>query len=207
MLHDDLWQRNSDLVRKCLSHPFVRGVADGSLDRDAFKRYIAQDAFFLRAFFRAYAVAAAKGDDLVQACTFWRLMEGVLDELKLHAKYSKDLGIDLSIVEPLPAARAYTDFLVRTAWHNGVDQIVAAMVPCMRLYAFLGQKLAPCVHSEHPFQKWIATYSGDEFEVLAAELEALLDALAQDTPQVRNAYRYAMQCEVQFFTAPLEAPQ
>ncbi len=207
MLHDDLWQRNSDLARECLSHPFVRGIADGSLDRDAFKRYVAQDAFFLRAFFRAYALAAAKCDHLEQARTFWRLMEGVLEELKLHAKYSTDLGIDLSNVEPLPAARAYTDFLLRTAWHNGVDQIVAAMVPCMRLYAFLGQKLAPCVHREHPFHKWIATYSGDEFEALAAELEALLDALAQDTPEVRDAYRYAMQCELQFFTAPWEAPR
>ena len=61
MLHDDLWQRNTDLARACLAHPFVRGLADGALNREAFKCYIAQDAFFLRAFLRAVARAAAKG--------------------------------------------------------------------------------------------------------------------------------------------------
>ena len=35
-------------------------------------------------------------------------------------------------------------------------------------------------------------------------LHLLLDELAEDTPKVRDAYRYAMQCEVDFFSAPLD---
>ena len=204
MLHDTLWQCNTDLVRACLDHPFVRGLARGSLERDAFKRYVAQDTYFLQAFLRAYALAAAKCDDTDRVQRFHKLMAGVLDELKLHASYAAKLGIDLSGVQALWATRAYTDFLCRTAWHCGVDEITAAMAPCMRLYAFLGTELADDRRPDHPYIDWITTYSGEEFQALAAEVESLLDAVAEDTPKVRDAYHYAMECELDFFSAPLE---
>jgi len=60
MLHEILWQQNVRLAEVCLHHPFVRGLADGTLDPEAFRRYVAQDAFFLNAFARAYALAAAR---------------------------------------------------------------------------------------------------------------------------------------------------
>jgi thiaminase/transcriptional activator TenA len=59
MLHDILWQKNARLADDCLDHLFVRGLADGTFDPETFKRYLAQDAFFLNAFARAYALAAA----------------------------------------------------------------------------------------------------------------------------------------------------
>jgi len=103
MLHDTLWNENAELVRRCLEHPFVRRLAEGTLDRDVFRRYVAQDAFFLRAFLRAYALAAAKCDNLERARLFHELMAGVLDELKLHASYSEKLGINLDNVKPFSA--------------------------------------------------------------------------------------------------------
>jgi thiaminase/transcriptional activator TenA len=90
MLHDTLWNENAELVRRCLEHPFVRGLADGTLNRAVFRHYVAQDAFFLRTFLKAYALAAAKCDDFEGAQIFHELMSGVLDELKLHASYSRD---------------------------------------------------------------------------------------------------------------------
>ena len=103
MLHDTLWDENAELVRRCLEHAFVRGLADGTLDCDVFRRYVAQDAFFLRAFLRAYALAAAKCDDFERARIFHELMTGVLDELELHASYSATLDIDLDHVKPYVA--------------------------------------------------------------------------------------------------------
>lgn len=168
---------------------------------------MAQDAFFLRAFFGAYALAAAKcAGRLDRARLFHELMAGVLQELELHRRYAASLGIDLEGVRPYPACSAYVDFLGRTAWSGELDEVVAAMTPCMRLYAFLGQELAAAGdHADNPYREWIETYSGAEIEDLAAKLEALLDEVAEASPKVRDAYRYAMRCELDFFGAPLLA--
>ena len=204
MLHDILWNENAELVRRCLEHPFVRGLADGSLCRDNFRRYVAQDAFFLRAFLKAYALAAAKCDDFERACVLHDLMTGVLDELKLHGSYSATLGIDLDDVEPYTATTAYTDFLLRVAWHGSLAEIIAAMVPCMRVYQHLGNELAALLRPDHPYEQWIKTYAGDDFGQLCARLESLLDEIASNSPAVQDAYRYAMQYELDFFSAPME---
>lgn len=210
MLHQTLWQNNQDLAQACLQLPFVQGLADGSLANSAFHCYVAQDAFFLKAFLRAYALAAAKSEKLPQIKQFHDLIGGVLTELELHQKYASSLAIDLSQVKPLAATRAYTDFLLRTAWSASVAETVAAMTPCMRLYAWLGQQLKPHWQENHIYADWIQTYSDPEFEALAVLLENLLDELADELPSdstpltiLDEAYRYAMVCEHQFFIAPL----
>ncbi len=203
MLHQILWQDNLDLAHASLMQPFVQQLAQGTLEAAAFERYVAQDAFFLNAFLRAYALAAAKCERLDQVAQFRDLMSGVLEELELHRGYAESLGIHLSRVQPLPATRAYTDFLLRVAWSSGAAEIVAAMTPCMRLYAWLGGELAPQLREDHPYGDWIRTYADPEFEALAGLLETLLDDIAVDGPPIREAYRYAMICERDFFAAPL----
>lgn len=199
-LHESLWEENLDLARACLAHPFVRGLAEGTLRPALFQDYIAQDAFFLRAFARAYALALARSEDMVAARVFHRLIGGTFEELQTHGRYAAELGIDLDRVVPNRACRAYTDFLLRTAWQGSPGEIVSAMTPCMRLYAYLGWELAPLSHPGHPYRRWIETYRSDDFAALAGEIEALLDRLGTDSQTVRDRYRYAMQCELDFFS-------
>jgi thiaminase/transcriptional activator TenA len=75
----------------------------------------------------------------------------------------------------------------------------------MRLYAFLGQTLARQGQPEHAYADWIRTYAEPDFELLALQLEGLTDRYAGDTPLVRGTYRYAMECERDFFTAAWES--
>jgi thiaminase/transcriptional activator TenA len=196
VLHEDLWEANRDLARACLAHPFVQGLAAGTLDRKRFAGYIAQDAYFLRVFVQAYALIVARRPEVDD---FLELLNGAANEIGLHRLYSLEYGIRLQEVSPNPACLAYTDFLLHTAWHAELGEILAGMTPCMRLYAWLGGNLAP--GSGGPYQKWIDTYSSPDFHALAARIEILLDRNASDTPTVRDHYRYAMQCELDFFQA------
>ena len=196
---DRLWTRSADLAAAALEHPFVTGIADGTLPRERFAGYVAQDAFFLEAFARAYALGVAHSRDRSTLETFADLLAGVREELRLHDGYAARWGIDLAAVEPAPATLAYTDFLLATAALGDVGEVTAAMTPCMQLYAHLGQSLAGSATG--PYREWVDTYADPGFADLAATLETLLDRLAADTTAVRRAYRRAMELELGFFDA------
>jgi thiaminase (transcriptional activator TenA) len=194
-----LWTANGDLAASALVHPFLCGIADGSLPEAVFAGYVAQDAFFLEAFARGYALGVARSPDRGGLDTFADLLQGVREELRLHAGYAARWGIDLAAVVPAPATLAYTDFLLATASLGDVGVLCAAMAPCMRLYAHLGAAVAEGAADR--YREWVDAYSAPEFERLAATLEGLLDRYAGDTAGVRDAYRRAMRLEVAFFDA------
>ena len=200
-LSQNLWQANQDLARACLEHPFVQGIANGTLSKQKFAYYVGQDAFFLGAFARAYSIAAAKAPDWQTFETFHTLAGGVLGELKLHQAYAAKWGVDLRSVKPGPATRRYTDFLLATVWGGDVGITAAAMLPCMRLYAFLGQELAKNGIPGHIYGDWIRTYNSSEFWQLAQQLEHITNDYASAATTVQETYRYAMLCEREFFQA------
>lgn len=200
-----LWRDNRDLATAALEHPFVRRLADGSLPATVFAAYVGQDAFFLRAFADAYALARSHTLEVDTRTTFARLLEGVRHELVLHSAYAAELGIDLSAVEPGVATLAYTQFLDDAAGSGDVATACAAMVPCMRLYAHLGESLSARPHANR-YQDWITAYADPSFQQLASTLEQLLDTHASEPEPVKTTYRRAMELEVGFFDAALHLP-
>lgn len=194
-----LWQESSDLAAAALGHGFVRGLADGSLPPEGFAAYVAQDAYFLESFARAYALALARSPDRRSLVAFADLLGGVMEELQLHSSYADELGIDLAATEPSAATLAYTEFLLATAALGSSGLTCAAMTPCMRLYAHLGTSLAP--PAENDYAQWVRTYADPAFEQLARTLEDLLDLHAPDLETVRATYRRAMELELAFFDA------
>lgn len=197
-----LWDINGDLAARIRLHDFVQGLGDGSLPLESFKRYVAQDAYFLDAFARAYAFCLANGTSREDLYTFSELISGVVEELKLHKSYTERLQVDLVGVTPVAATKFYVEFLLNTARRGKLGETIAAMTPCMRLYAWLGQSLAK-TNVAPTYVDWVKTYSDPGFEALAARLETLLDAHAADTAAVRANYRRAMELEYSFFAANL----
>ncbi len=83
MLHESLWQQNADITQRCREHAFEQRLADGTLDRDVFRQYVAQDAFFLRAFLKASDIAEAiNGWPTNRVCGHFGMLEkgGVMAE-------------------------------------------------------------------------------------------------------------------------------
>ena len=169
-LSESLWHRNQVLAQAALEHPFVQGIASGELAPAAFAYYVGQDAAFLDAFCRAYALALAKSPDEDGLIAFRELLDAAADELRLHQGYAARWEVDLHPV-PDPATSAYTNFVLAVAALEPVGHIAAAMTPCMRLYAYLGQQLAAQTKPESPYREWVMTYSSEQFEALARRLE------------------------------------
>lgn len=195
-----LWQENCTTAAAALAHPFIRDIADGSLPNRTFSAYVAQDAFFLDAYARAYGLAMSRSAERETLLAFAGLIAGVRDELVLHDDYAQEWGVDVNNVAPTETTMVYTNFLLATAATGSVGLICAAMAPCMRLYAHLGQELARIgAEPDNPYLDWIRTYSGTEFELLAQSLERLLDKHCTGEPVERAIYRQAMNLELRFF--------
>jgi thiaminase/transcriptional activator TenA len=203
-LSQDLWMANQELVQETLRHPFVQGIADGTLPLERFRYYVGQDAFYLDAFARAYSVAAARAPDGEGFRTLHMLVDGALQEAQLHESYAAEWGVDLHSVEPGVTTRRYTDFLLATAWGHETGLTVAAMGPCMRLYAYLGQELARGGIPQHAYTKWLRTYSDPAIQELVDTLDGLIDRYAPPAERAHAVYRYAMLCERDFFQAAWE---
>lgn len=195
-----LWSQSREIAGACRQHPFVTGLADGSLPAEVFVGYIGQDAFFLEAFAQAYAAGVARSPDRETMHAFYELLGGAFEELRLHEGVAAKHDVDLTRVTPIPATRAYTDFLLATAFQGSLGDLLAAMVPCMRLYQFLGSELSATTTSES-YRDWIDTYSSDEFAALTSTIEDLLDRTATRSVQEAAKYRRAMELELAFFEA------
>lgn len=131
---DELYQAASELWAAQLEHPFVRELADGSLDEERFSRWVRQDYRYLKEFSRVFAWATAKADDLEAMGWYAAVLDLTLNtEMDLHRQYAARFGISRTQLEaePMwPTTQAYTDFLVRTAADGDMLELLAALLPC-----------------------------------------------------------------------------
>ena len=190
-------------------HPFVGGIADGTLDPDRFRFYIRQDYLFLIDYGRLLALACARAPRLELMERFADLAQSTLrTEMELHRAYAAEWGISLAQLEaerPQAATRAYTDFLLRTAALGDFAELVAALLPCMWGYSELGQRLARQPPPREPrYARWIEMYSGEEFARLAGWCREVCDeaaaGAAEDGRQrMREAFVASSRHELDFW--------
>ena len=185
----ELWQANGDLAVLSLFHPFVLALAQGTLPKAAFQGYVAEDAFFLKSFAKGYDAAYARVNraglsaaKASAASTQLRsLRDGCLEELSMHDAYAAKWGIDHSShMTPAPATKKYIDFLLDIIEdpEETVAGVLAAMVPCLRLYAYLGCTLSAAFSdANHAYVEWLHTYRCHAYVRLPAIAELLLDEI------------------------------
>lgn len=174
-----LWQEIEGTYAAILAHPFLTGLSEGTLDPGAFGYYVAQDVHYLRGYARALAVVGAKAPTHADTAMFARHAAGAVDaELALHATLLPDLGLDPAAVAGVPVApttRAYTSYLLATAYGGSFADGLAAVLPCYWVYARVGSALVERGSPDPRYQRWIDTYAGQEFAAVVAEVLALVD--------------------------------
>jgi thiaminase (transcriptional activator TenA) len=175
-----LWREiDTELYPAILAHPFVTGLTDGSLSPEVFAHYVAQDAHYLRDYARALSIASAKAPTLADTAMFARHAAEVFDvELALHNELLPQLGLraeELDAVPVAPTTRAYTSYLLATAYGGSFADGLAAVLPCYWIYARVGLQLAQQGSPDPRYQLWIDSYGGEEFAATVAEVLDLTD--------------------------------
>jgi len=176
-----LWLALEPAYEAVLEHPFLTGLADGTLPGEAFAHYVAQDVHYLRDYARALAVVAAKAPTAADTAVLARHAGGAVEvELALHATLLPELGLDPAAVSETPVApttRAYTSYLLATAYGGSFAEGLAAVLPCYWIYERVGATLQERGSPDVRYARWIEAYAGEEFVVVVAEVLDLVDRI------------------------------
>lgn len=167
-----------------LDHPFVRGIADGSLEEEKFRYYMVQDYVYLIDYARVFALGVAKSRDMKTMRLFADYVHQILDgEMDIHKGYMKRLGIALSDAEaacPALDNRSYTAYMLRVAYDEGPAEIAAAILSCALSYEHIARGLLR-THpgaDRHPFYgEWVVGYANEDYHKANLELIELTERL------------------------------
>ena len=164
---DQLWEDNRDVYEEILQHPFLTGLVDGTLSREAFSFYMIQDTHYLREFARALSIAASKAprEDWA-ALLSTHAADTFSYERQLHETVFQNYGISTKQIrdtDPSPEAFGYTNFLVATSHSRPFAESVAALLPCYWIYWEVGKELKKQGSKNPVYQRWINAYASDDY--------------------------------------------
>ena len=182
--------------RQQQAHPFLRGLADGTLPAAKFLFYTRQDAVFLREMNRVFGYGAARAETGADQAHFARLLietQQILDDL--HGRYAASQGVDagdLAATRPAAVTYAYSRHLLSTAVADSYPALIAALLPSMWMYDELGHALAAqgTPPADHPYRDWLQVHAGPHLQDITAWMRALLDRRA---PTLSTADRAHLQ--------------
>ncbi|OXM87383.1 thiaminase II [Paenibacillus rigui] len=172
-------------------HPFVQGIAKGTLPLSSFRHYVLNDAYYLSQFARVQSLGAAKADSLAVSNRMSVHAQGTYNaELSLHQTFMQQLGIteeERRAFQPSPTAYAYTSHMFRAAYNGHLGDIIAAILPCYWLYYEIGERLQGSTPKEPIYREWIAAYGGEWFGEMVREQIDRLDELAEGLSEADRA--------------------
>src|SRR5690625_5289486 len=80
-----------------LEHPFVKGIGEGTVDKEKFIHYMKQDYIYLIEYSRVFAIGNAKANDLKTMTIFANLLHGTMNfEMDLHRSEERRVGKERS---------------------------------------------------------------------------------------------------------------
>ena len=173
---DHLLEANRDLWVAMAGHPFVVGLAEGTLPDSALQAWVQQDRIFVVEERRVVAALRAHGlpsrlDDLLAD----------LDRsLVLEAQAFTQTAIDHAVApeaEPWPVCLGYTSYL-RCAAYDGVLEGITALYAAERAYLDTWTAVAGRSPADSAYLAWIRNWSGEAFRAFVGDLGGELDELA-----------------------------
>ena len=189
-----LYQATADIWAGYHTHPFVQGIADGTLAPEKFQYYMIQDYVYLIDYAKVFAAGVCKARDMDTMRLFAQYVHQILDgEMDIHKGYLQRLNIPLEQAENTPAALdnlSYTSYMLRVAYEGDAADVAAAILSCAVSYEAIGKEIVRThPHAvEHPFYgEWVRSYASDEYAQANRVLEALMNRLTEGASEEQLA--------------------
>ncbi len=194
-----LWQLAEPVFQQTMAHPFLTGLADGSLPMEKFRFYMIQDALYLTRYAKALNVLASKAPQEDWGLFFTRgAIECIETERKLHEGFFERQ--DLVRAVPAPTNAAYTNHLLATVYEGSFTDGLAAVTPCYWIYAKAGKRLKRQGSKMAAYQRWIDQYAGEDFSTAVRQvLEMINRSMPVDRERFERLFMRSVRYEYLFW--------
>ena len=183
---DRLVEANRAVWAAMAGHPFVLGLAHGTLPGSALQAWVQQDRVFVVEERRMVAALRAHGlpsrlDDLLAD-----LDRSLVLEAEAFTQTAAEHGFAPD-AEPWPVCLGYTSYLLCAAY-DGTLEGLTALYAAERAYLDTWTAVAERSPADSPYHAWIQNWSGQAFRAFVTALGRGLDELA-GTPSPSLAQR------------------
>jgi thiaminase len=173
---DDLVEANRDLWVAMAGHPFVLGLADGTLPGSALQAWVQQDRIFVVEERQVVATLRAHGLPSRLDGLLADLDRNLVLEAEAFTRTAAEHGVAPD-VEPWPVCLGYTSYL-RCAAYDGVLEGLTALYAAERAYLDTWTAVAERSPADSAHHTWIQNWSGEPFRAFVTSLGRGLDELA-----------------------------
>jgi len=173
---EHLVEFNRDLWMAMADHPFVLGLADGTLPDGALQAWVQQDRIFVLEERRVVAALRAHGlpsrlDELLAD-----LDRNLAVETEAFTRTAAEHGVSLE-VEPWPVCLGYISYLLCAAYDGALEGLTA-LYAAERAYLDTWTAVAELSPADSPYHAWIRNWSSEGFRAFVSTLGRGLDELA-----------------------------
>lgn len=204
---DEQVERLGALWEEMLTHPLLARMRNGTIDDEAFVRWMRQDYLFVSSAIPFLAALIPRGP-----ASHWqplaRAMGALEREIRLFEDQAKALGVGLRDAVPSSTVHAYNEFLLATAQRASYEEAFTVLYAAHRAthesFRFVKSGLAP----DSPVGPFVKNWAGREFGFYLGYLGTELDRLADEAaPGIRakmaDMFERVVRYEIAFFSAVL----
>lgn len=205
-----LYEKALPIWESYFTHPFIQGMADGTLAKDKFQFYMIQDHKYLMEYAKVFALGVIKSRDEKDMRLFAAFIADTLNtENAVHQFFLKELGITQEDIGRTPMCLnndSYTNYMIAVAMKEGLAELTTAVLACFWSYKLIGDYMETIPGAlEQPFYgRWSSTYVSDAFRGGNQTVIDLLDRLTEGytEEQIQNLEHILINCskyEYQFW--------
>lgn len=172
------WNEAKPIYTQILELPFIKELIEGTLEQKRFNFYIQQDALYLADYGRILAALGAKLKKPEYTEAFLHFAgDSVAVEKALHESF---LNKQETKTKASPGCLLYTSYLFKQLADQPVEVALAAVLPCFWIYKEVGDYILEHQNKkDNPYQSWIDTYGGEDFEKSVKLAISICDEIAE----------------------------
>lgn len=161
-----LFSETEDLWKEAVNKPFVKKMADGTLETEKYRRYMLQDYLYLTEYIELLREISESTEKKSLRSFLEKILRETQEEAeRVHLPAMRELGIgdtDIQNAVMAQVLQEYVGYMKQQLREEGFVGGLVALLQCSWAYAYIGQTVSEREAerlSASPYKSWFASYT------------------------------------------------